>query len=203
MKMNIALLLEQSVNVIDSLNRGFRLTEEEQCFFCEHFKRMEIKKNDFIVRIGEYENYLYFIENGIVRYWSISNRKGENREITSWFSFPGEFAGSFFSIKRRFPSPVNIQALSDGVVWKLSKERLISLYQTSLNANKMSRIILEDILIRKMERELLLLSFSPEERYKDLMLKEKALITQIPLKYLASYIGVTPQTLSVIRKKTK
>ena len=47
MKTNIALLIEQSVNVIDSLNKGLRLTPEEQQFFCEHFEREEIKKNEF------------------------------------------------------------------------------------------------------------------------------------------------------------
>ena len=65
MKTNIALLIEQSVNVIDSLNKGLRLTHKEQQFFCEHFEREEIKKNEFTIRIGDYEKYLYFIESGI------------------------------------------------------------------------------------------------------------------------------------------
>ena len=55
MKTNIALLIEQSVNVIDSLNKGLRLTPEEQQLFCEHFEREEIKKNEFTKRIGDYE----------------------------------------------------------------------------------------------------------------------------------------------------
>ena len=54
MKTNIALLIEQSVNIIDSLNKGLRLTHEEQQFFCEHFEREEIKKNEFTIRIGDY-----------------------------------------------------------------------------------------------------------------------------------------------------
>ena len=62
METNIALLIEQSVNALDSLNRGLRLTTEEQSFFCEHFKREEIKKNEFSIKIGDYENHLYFIE---------------------------------------------------------------------------------------------------------------------------------------------
>ena len=69
MKTNIALLIEQSVNVIDSLNKGLRLTPEEQQFFCEHFEREEIKKNEFTIRIGDYEKYLYFIESG--KYFAI------------------------------------------------------------------------------------------------------------------------------------
>ena len=99
MKTNIALLIEQSVNVIDSLNKGLRLTPEEQQFFCEHFEREEIKKNEFTIRIGDYEKYLYFIESGILRYWTAQEYGDPDKEITFWFSFPGEFANSYFSLK--------------------------------------------------------------------------------------------------------
>ena len=92
MKTNIALLIEQSVNVIDSLNKGLRLTPEEQLFFCEHFEREEIKKNEFTIRIGDYEKYLYFIESGILRYWTAQEYGDPDKEVTFWFSFPGEFA---------------------------------------------------------------------------------------------------------------
>lgn len=201
MKTNIALLIEQSVNTLDSLNRGLRLTAEEQSFFCERFKREEIKKNEFSIKIGDFENYLYFIEKGILRYWTTNNRNDPDKEITFWFSFPGEFANSYFSLKEKEPSLINIQALTNCVIWKLSKRDLIELYETSLNINKIARIVLEDVLIRKITREIQLLGSSCEEIYKELMTKNKDFIQQIPLKYIASYIGVTPQTLSQIRKK--
>ena len=157
MKTNIALLIEQSVNVIDSLNKGLRLTHEEQQFFCEHFEREEIKKNEFTIRIGDYEKYLYFIESGILRYWTAQEYGDPDKEVTFWFSFPGEFANSYFSLKENQPSLIHIQALTDCVIWKLSKQDLADLYQTSLNINKIARIVLEDALCRKITRETLLL----------------------------------------------
>ena len=99
------------------------------------------------------------------------------------------------------PSLIHIQALTDCVIWKLSKQDLADLYQTSLNINKIARIVLEDALCRKITRETLLLGSSAEAIYEDLITKEKELINNIPLKYLASYIGVTPQRLSQIRRK--
>lgn len=201
MKTNIALLIEQSVNTLDSLNRGLRLTTEEQSFFCEHFKRDEIKKNEFSIRTGDLENYLYFIEKGILRYWTTTSQNDPDKEITFWFSFPGEFANSYFSLKHKEPSLINIQALTNCVIWKLAKQDLTNLYETSLNINKIARIVLEDALTRKIAREIQLLGLSCEEIYKELIMKNKNLIQQIPLKYIASYIGVTPQTLSQIRKK--
>ena len=194
METNIALLIEQSVNTLDSLNRGLRLTPEEQLFFCEHFKREEIKKNEFSIRIGDYENYLYFIEKGILRYWTTTSHNDPDKEITFWFSFPGEFANSYFSLKQKEPSCINIQALTNCVIWKLAKQDLVDLYETSLNTNKIARIVLEDALVRKITREIQLLGFSCEEIYKELIIKNKEFIQQIPLKYIASYIGAVSYT---------
>lgn len=201
MRTNIALLIEQSVNVIDSLNDGLRLTAEEQQFFCDHFEREELKRNEFTIKIGDYEKYLYFIETGILRYWTTPSDIDSDKEITFWFSFPGEFANSYFSLKENRPSLINIQALTNCVIWKLPRKDLTHLYQTSLNINKIAKIVLEDALCRKIHREVLLLGSSGEELYKDLMVKDKDLIQKTPLKYIASYIGVTPQRLSQIRKK--
>lgn len=201
MRTNIALLIEQSVNVIDSLNDGLRLTAEEQQFFCDHFEREELKRNEFAIKIGDYEKYLYFIETGILRYWTTPSGSDSDKEITFWFSFPGEFANSYFSLKENRPSLINIQALTNCVIWRLPRKDLTHLYQTSLNINKIAKIVLEDALCRKIHREVLLLGSSGEELYKDLMVKDKDLIQKIPLKYIASYIGVTPQRLSQIRKK--
>lgn len=198
---NIALLIEQSINVIDSINRGVRLTSEEQQFFCDHFERQEIKKNEFAIQIGDFEKYLYFIESGILRYWTKEAEGDPDKEITFWFSFPGEFANSYFSLRQGQPSLINIQALTDSVIWKLDKGDLTELYETSLNINKIARIVLEDVLIRKISRETLILGYSCEKIYRDLIDRDKELIKNIPLKYLASYIGVTPQRLSQIRKK--
>ena len=198
---NIALLIEQSINVIDSINRGVRLTSEEQLFFCDHFERQKIHKNEFTIQIGDFEKYLYFIESGILRYWTKEVEGDPDKEITFWFSFPGEFANSYFSLRQGQPSLINIQALTDCVIWRLDKADLTELYETSLNINKIARIVLEDVLIRKITRETLILGYSCEKIYRDLLARDKELIKNIPLKYLASYIGVTPQRLSQIRKK--
>lgn len=198
---NIALLIEKSINVIDSINKGVQLTPEEQQFFCDNFECQKIKKNEFAIQIGDFEKYLYFIESGILRYWTKEVGTDLDKEITFWFSFHGEFANSYFSLRQGQPSLINIQALTDCVIWKLEKTALTELYKTSLNINKIARIVLEDVLIRKISRETSILGYSCEKRYRDLIARDKELIQNIPLKYIASYIGVTPQRLSQIRKK--
>lgn len=198
MRKNIAIQIEESVNVIDSLNHGIRLTTEEQLFFMEHYERIELKKNDFVLKVNEKEGYLYFVENGILRYWLFGK---EDRDVTFWFSFGGEFANSYFSLKHNTPSAFNIQALCDTTIWRLKLADLDYLYTHSLNVNKIARIVLEDAFTRQINREICLLKQSPEERYKDLLQKEKHLIDHIPLKHIASYLGITPQTLCRVRKQ--
>ncbi len=192
----IADLIEKSVNIEDNLNHGLQLTPEEKQFYNEHFEKTEVKKKDFLIKEGEKEKYLYFIENGIMRYWTTNMKL---REITFWFSFSNEFANSYLSLMHSEPSAFNIQALCDSTVWRIRPNDLFVLYAQSLNTNRMARIVLEDIFTRKINREISLLKLSPEGRYKELIKSYKGLIYTIPLKYLASYIGITPQALSRIR----
>lgn len=200
MNKNIAIQIEEAINVSDSLNLSLRLTEEEQIFFAKNFKKEDLKKNDFVIREGEKEYYLYFIERGLLRYWATDY---DDKEVTFWFSIEGEFANSYLSLKDNQPSEFNIQALCNSTIWKLSREKLSYLYSTSLNVNKIARIVLQDALIRKIKRETSLLKLTAEERYKEFLEKEKYLLNTVPLKYIASYLGITPQGLSRIRKRIK
>lgn len=198
---NIALLIEQSVNIVDYLNAGIRLTDEEKKFICEHFKYQYIKKNEFITQIGDIEDYVYFIEKGVVRYWTICKSKEPKEEVTFWFCFPGEFACSYFSLKNGEPSYINIQAVTKCSIWKLHKKDLAYLYDTSLNINKIVRMCFEDTFIRQVNREIQLLGLTCDDIYRELINRHKELIKLIPLKYIASYIGITPQTLSLVRRR--
>lgn len=196
---NIALLIEQSVNVVDALNTSIRLTDEEQLFICNHFERIELNKNDFLIKKGSVENYIYFIESGVFRYWEAS--MDNEKEITFCFSFSGEFAYSYLSLKNRTPSIFNIQSLCNSVAWRLDSSSLAFLYKTSLNVNRIMRVVFEDCITKKIIRELNLLKYTPEERYINLIKMNRELLQIIPLKYIASYIGITPQALSCIRKR--
>lgn len=197
MNNTIATLIENSVNVENNLDKGLRLTTGEKQFFNEHFKREVVKKNTLLTVEGEKEKYLYFIEDGIVRYWTTNINL---REITFWFSFRNEFANSYLSLMRSIPSAFNIQTLCNSIIWKIEANDLSLIYDESLNTNKIARIVLEDIFTRKINREISLLKLSPADRYRELIQYHKQLIYSIPLKYLASYLGITPQALSRIRR---
>lgn len=96
---------------------------------------------------------------------------------------------------------MNIQAITDCTIWKLSRQDLAHLYNISLNLNKIARVFLEETFTSLLHRETQLLGLSCEDLYRDLLNRNKGLIKEVPLKYIASYLGITPQTLSQIRRR--
>ncbi len=143
------------------------------------------------------EQSLYFLEEGTVRYYV----EGAEKEITFDFAFPGFFFCAFTSFLTGEPVKYSIQALSDCSVYFVNKQALEALYQKDPKAVWMGKWAAEQQFIKKSAREFSLLTQTAEERYQALLQSQPVLLQQIPLKYLASYIGITPQALSRIRKR--
>ena len=91
--------------------------------------------------------------------------------------------------------------MTETILWKISREDLQEVYERTNSGNIIGRKMAENMFLIKSKRELSLLSKTAEERYLDLFSDRPKLLQQIPLKYIASYIGVTPQALSRIRKR--
>lgn len=176
----------------------FQLSENTCNYIDNNFRRIEVKKKKLISEEEKKEKYLYFIEKGILRYWT---QDIHYQEITFWFSFSGEFANSYYSFCKEEKSDFNIEALTDCVIWRADKKFILEMYNSSLEINKLARIVMEDIFTRKIKHEIELLKYTLEERYKLLATRDCNLLKEIPLKYIASYIGGTPQSISRIRRK--
>lgn len=174
-----------------------RLSDEDWDFFSSKLTRVVLPKKTFLLQAGKVENHLSFIEQGIVRHYI---PKIEN-DITYAFSFPGEFVSGYESFLTRAPSICNIEALTECVLWQVKYHNLEAIYQQTQAGNTIGRKASEMLFIEKAKRELSLLNDKAEERYLNLFKEQPQLIQFIPQKYLASYIGITPQALSRIRKR--
>ncbi|WP_186757183.1 Crp/Fnr family transcriptional regulator [Echinicola salinicaeni] len=150
-----------------------------------------------ILNLGEVENYLSFIVSGIIRYYV----PGEEQDLTFGFSFENEFASAYDSFLTRNPSSYVLEALGSVQLWRISYEDLQTVYQESTVGNIIGRNAAEGLFLKKSKRELSLLKDSAEERYLKIFSERPEVIREIPLKYIASYIGITPQALSRIRKR--
>ena len=165
--------------------------------FLDLLERKRIHKGQTILDEGLVENYVSFLQTGLVRYYILK----EDKEITFDFIFPHTFFCSYDSFFTRKPTQFYSTALTDCEILRISYNDLNSLYLTCDLAKNFEKALTEKLLLRKLKRELFLLSKSPEERYNDLLSEQPRLIQEIPAKYLATYLGVVPETLSRIRKR--
>lgn len=154
-------------------------------------------KRSLILEIGKTERYLSFIERGIIRF----NIPKLDYDFTFGFAFENSFVSAYDSFLTQTPSSYNLEAITDCVLWRISYADLNTVYKTTQVGNFIGRKAIEDIFLKKMKREFTLLEDSAKTRYLNLMREQPELIKNIPLKYLASYIGIRPQSLSRIRKE--
>lgn len=147
--------------------------------------------------MGQIDNHLSFMEKGIVRYYIPK----EETELTFEFAFENSFVNAYDSFLKRTPSIYTIETLADTTLWRLTYHDLQYIYAETEIGNMIGRYAAEELYLKKSKREKSLLNETAEERYLKLFEEQPHLIQQIPLRYIASYIGITPQALSRIRKR--
>lgn len=172
-------------------------SDEDWHFFSSRLSTATYARNALLLKAGQVENYLSYVESGIIRLYI---PKPEN-DITLGFVFPGNFVSAYDSFLTRAPCRYQVQALTEARLWRISFEDLQQVYAHTRKGNEIGRKSAESLFLIKSRRELSLLNKTAEERYLDLFSQRPELIRHIPLKHIASYIGVTPQALSRIRRR--
>jgi CRP-like cAMP-binding protein len=175
------------------------LNETEKDAFLGKLTAKTYKKNDFFVTAGGRSHQLAYMVTGYMRTYHL-NDKGE--EITSEFSSPNTFTGSYYSFYTQQPSFEFIQTITDCEVLLLSYETLQELYKTSFAVNVLGRKMLERSCIRRELRLKKMITLPASDRY-EWFREEFAEINQIAqLQHIASFLGIKPETLSRIRRKS-
>ena len=174
------------------------LSDTELEDITSRFKTKVVKKNSYLLRQGETCKDLVFVQRGCLRLYYLE----DDIEISVWFAFQHSSAIEIYSFISESPSNYFLQAIEDSEVLYLPKTELNKLYKTQPKMQEMMRNFWEDVILNLLERFTALQTDSAEKRYRDLLNKPGYLET-IPQKYLASFIGVTPTSLSRIRKQIK
>jgi len=173
------------------------ISENDWLIFSSKLIKRVFAKRDVILYFNEKENYLSFVEKGIVRKFLPK----DFGDITIDFVFEGNFVTAYESFLTRQPSNYQIEAMTETILWSISYDSLQEIYSKTEIGNEIGRLAAEDQYLKKSKRELAFLYKSAEERYLDLFKERPYLLKFLPLKYIATYIGVTPQALSRIRKR--
>lgn len=163
-------------------------------------KGMQIRcfeKNELIIKSGKIEPYLSIVIRGLTRHYILK----DGEDISFDFSFQHEFNSSFASFVQQQPSQFNIEALQPTILASFSYDYLQNLYKKYPASNLFGRLAVEEYFVLREKRELSLLTENATERYKNLLQQQPIYVKQIPLKYLATYLNIKPESLSRIRKK--
>lgn len=161
------------------------------------FSEIVLVKNDFLVTHGNRCRHLYFLQQGALRgYYTL-----EGKEITHWFGFENDFVTSFHSFITGQPAVESIQLLQGSILWNISREKLNELLDRFPEIERLVRIIYENYYIRLEERFINSQFKSASERYQNLLEQAPHIVERVPLGYIASYLGISQETLSRIRSR--
>ncbi|MEP7254978.1 MAG: Crp/Fnr family transcriptional regulator [Ferruginibacter sp.] len=173
------------------------LTTDARNALYDCFEKITIPKNEYLLSEGQVCRHLYFLEKGALR--GFYNLDG--KEITHWFGFENDFVTSFHSFTTLEPALENIQLLEGSILWSISKEKLTDLFNRFHEIERLMRIAYEKYYIRLEERYVNAQFKTASERYENLLQQTPYILERVPLGHIASYLGVSQETLSRIRSK--
>lgn len=162
------------------------------------FTRVELKKNDFFVREGEYAKQIGFLQEGIVRAFFMNE---EGKEYNKQFFVGPSIIGAYTSLLTKQPNKIAQQALTDCQVFIADFSKVEALYNKYHDLERLGRKIAEFYFLEKEQKEVEMALLDADKRY--LIMRERfpGIEKIIPQYYVASYLGISPTQLSRIRKK--
>lgn len=179
----------------EKFRNRYQLSEADISALLSHMEEVRFKKREVIVQEGTKNTNLYLIKEGIWR----GHYLKDGVDTSIWFASKGEAAFSVWGYVDNSYSQISIEAMSDSIAYCISKAVLNELYSTSIGLANLGRRLMEHQLLTT--ENWLISAGSPraKERYLTLIKEMPELLLHVPLKYIASYLWITPQSLSRIR----
>jgi CRP-like cAMP-binding protein len=184
--------------LISQLKQVYKLSDKDCVRITPLFESIEVEKNEHLFREGDIARYVYFVEKGCLRQYYINNN-GEERTI--YFKMENGWASELVSFLDNTPTELNLQALEGSKLqiinqknWVYAVTQIRSFTMGFIRAQQDTNYMLKKRLAEATVE-------TPEEKYLRFIKEEPDLLQRIPLYHIASYLAMTPETLSRIRKK--
>ncbi len=163
-----------------------------------HFHPVEIKKGSLFLEAGKRSNAYLFLEEGYIRSFLFDT---DGNDVTTHLYTPGNVVFEPASFFQHIPSQESFQALTDASGWQISFDELNNLFHALPAFRETGRAILVRLLVGLKMRTLSMINQTAEQRYAQLLNTSPGIFQHVPLKFIASYLGITDSSLSRIRKE--
>lgn len=173
------------------------LTESELDLIDKYFEIKELKKKSFLLQDGKICNFIGFIADGTIRHFHIK----DGIEKTCDISFENAWVTDFQSFTHNTVCIMNLQAIEKTIVVIIKKENLHKLYVECNKYETFGRLMAEQVAQKATEIAMSLSSDKPEERFKKLLENQPNIFQRVPQKYIANFLGISPESLSRIQKR--
>ena len=184
--------------ILKNVSRFIELTPEEVRYFAALFKSKTVRKKQYLLQEGFVCRYEYFVNRGCLRTFFVDN-KGLEHNVQ--FSVEDWWTGDMYSFLTQKPGRFNIVAVEDSDLLCIDYPSLEELYKRVPKFEKFFRLLLQNAFIALQERVLSGMSETAEERYINFRKKYASMDNRIPQNQVASFLGITPESLSRVRRQ--
>lgn len=184
--------MSEYLNILNSISP---LGPESQKEISEHISVKKVAKGGLILKYGEICRHIYFVNRGFIRIFYYKNGK----DITEWFADEKQFFFSITSYFEQTPSELIIEAIEDCEIIQLSKEGQDRLRRTNLEISNLIIGFYSRSLILSQKRMDSIQFETASKRYQNLLEQQPNILHKVPLQHVASFLGITQETLSRIR----
>lgn len=171
-------------------------SDEELTLVLEQFNKHEFSKNEYLIREGKTANYYFFVESGYIRSYAVDP---EGNDITTKFFGKNDIVIDWHSFFLKQPCKEAIQAMTDCVVWKVFFDDFMKLFHIE-SFREVGRTRLVNNYFELKRHTVSMITDQAKDRYLSLLEQKPGIVQNVPLKHIATYLGVTDTSLSRIRK---
>lgn len=182
--------------IIDRITSKYsNLNDLAKIELLENARVLKLPKGTTLVKEGQLSDKTFFIIKGCARAYYLK----EGKDISDWFAFEDEFISSINSFFLNVPSPHYIEVLEDSILLEISRNDVEKLSEKYHDFERLTKVIVTKTMLQQQQRIVSMQFYTAEEKYKNLLSIRKDITNRVPLTHIASYIGITLETLSRIR----
>jgi CRP/FNR family transcriptional regulator, anaerobic regulatory protein len=184
--------------LIEAISKKVQLTPEDIALCTKYFEQVRFTKNEIIEEQDKIPEYLYFIVSGFMRLFYYDNN---GDEVTTQINHKMGFTASYLRFIHGIKAKENVECITDCTLLRISKPNLRIIIDSSESFKMFSLMIFEQAITSAENRANDLATLNAEQRYKKLLHEKPEILQNVPIQYIASYLGMKPESLSRIRRQ--